>query len=101
MNLIDLLDHLDAAGIRLRRASDDGHVIARGPQGALTEELVATMQTYKAELEWLCWARPMGHTWVECDVCGAPILSKRDDQACRMTPGCDGRHVPPNRKKAT
>lgn len=97
MTLIELLDHLDAVGIRLLR-HPDGHAIARGPQGALTGELVAQMQTFKAELAWLVWARPHGHTWAECDTCGAPVLTRRDDQPCRMTPKCEGRHVPPNRR---
>lgn len=97
MTLLELLDHLDAVGVRLRR-SPEGGVIAAGHAQVLSDDLVSTMRAYKTELEWLVWARPMGHQWAECSRCGAPVLTKRGDQPCRMTPGCEGRHVPPTRK---
>ncbi len=93
---MQLLDRLDREGVQLRRGPD-GRVVAEAAAHVMTDELIRAMRVHHDELAFTVWAQPLGHTWAPCDQCGAPVLTKRGEQPCRMTPGCEGHHV--NRKK--
>lgn len=38
--------------------------------------------------------RYTGHVWAPCDQCGGGLMAKRNTKPrCRMTKGCEGKHV--------
>ena len=76
----------------------NGRLRIDAPTGAVTPELAEAIKANRDTLVAAVIGRATGHALAPCTTCGdvSMVSIDRDDKgpACRMTPGCDGRHEP-------
>jgi hypothetical protein len=103
MDLLELLDHLDAEGVELSLVSTPEGVRVRTRGRRLDGNIAAAMTEHRIMVANTLIGRQTGHAPAPCSTCGAvsfvavrgPNGQRRNTwPQCRMTPGCAGRHEP-------
>ena len=102
MTFMETLDLLRRRGVTLALVGTDDGVRLRtdGPVGAIQAGLAAAIRGHRDLLVWAALGERSGHSFAACSKCGEPsmVAVGRDTwPQCRMTPGCDGRHIPDSR----
>ena len=95
MRLHEALKELRAAGASVTVSGSQVRVVA--PRGALDGALVATLRRWRQLLVARHAGLWTGHVLGWCSKCDEPSMvnyRSRTWPTCRITPRCDGRHVP-------
>lgn len=101
MNVLDLLDQLEAHGVRLS-VRDGNRLVTRSP-GGIPTELVPHLRHHRDVIVAALNGFRLGVPLAPCTHCGRVSAVALRDQAhrprkvwprCRMKPGCPGRHMP-------
>ena len=96
MSALDVLDRLAAVGAVVFVAN--GRLRVDAPTGAVTPELADEIKANRDTVLAAIHGRSTGHALAPCTSCSEVSMVNIDRSgkgpACRMTPGCDGRHEP-------
>jgi len=91
-----LIAHLEALGIQLD-IDTEGRLVTSAPRGAITADLADVIGTNRELIVAVVIGRRTGHAFGPCTTCAEESmvnLNRTTWPACRMTPGCKGRHQP-------
>lgn len=97
----DVLDDLTAAGFTV--TLEAGKVVITGTASGDLRGLLEVARNQRDVIVARLLGAQIGHPWARCTACGegslvAAVTSKGQPRStwprCRMTPACEGRHVP-------
>lgn len=108
MNALDVLNELARRRVYaevVARRGTGWALVLDDPEGAVDDALDAAIRDNRALVVAQLVGRGTGHALGPCSVCGelSMVATKRKGERyprCRMTPRCQGRHIPPGARPA-